>query len=127
MLTGNKDDHLRNHGFLYINHGWELSPAFDLEISPDKASHAIALDDRGSLSASLQQILLMAEYYGLSYAEAKQLLLDFAEIVFDFAMLAKNRVGGTFVRPSHTTRTCGSRIRRFLNKKDRSIHDLLIP
>ena len=30
--------------------------------------------------------------------------------------MIKNRVGGSFDRPSHTTRTCGSRIRRFLMK-----------
>ena len=29
-VTGNTDDHLRNHGFLRDRQDWSLSPAFDL-------------------------------------------------------------------------------------------------
>lgn len=35
VLTGNLDDHLRNHGFLYDRNGrWRLSPAYDLNPVP---------------------------------------------------------------------------------------------
>src|SRR3546814_14946852 len=36
FLVCNTDDHLRNTGFLYDarNHGWRLSPAFDLNPMP---------------------------------------------------------------------------------------------
>ncbi|NQY34861.1 MAG: type II toxin-antitoxin system HipA family toxin [Alteromonadaceae bacterium] len=30
IAVSNCDDHLRNHGFIYKNKGWELSPAYDL-------------------------------------------------------------------------------------------------
>ncbi|MBL0039510.1 MAG: type II toxin-antitoxin system HipA family toxin [Xanthomonadales bacterium] len=30
ILIGNRDDHLRNHGFLRVGDGWQLSPAFDV-------------------------------------------------------------------------------------------------
>ncbi|MBP7790449.1 MAG: HipA domain-containing protein [Zoogloea sp.] len=29
-MTGNIDDHLRNHGFLRVSQGWRLAPAYDL-------------------------------------------------------------------------------------------------
>jgi serine/threonine-protein kinase HipA len=48
VLLGNRDDHLRNHGFLRGRGGWRLSPAFDLDPNPDKAEHALALDEASS-------------------------------------------------------------------------------
>ncbi len=34
ILVKNTDDHLRNHGFLLGQHGWELSPAYDMNPVP---------------------------------------------------------------------------------------------
>jgi serine/threonine-protein kinase HipA len=36
VLIGNRDDHIRNHGFLREVNGWVLSPAFDVNPNPDK-------------------------------------------------------------------------------------------
>ena len=88
VIIGNKDDHLRNHGFLYRENGWQLSPVYDVEIDPDKASHALALDDEGSLSCSLEDILRVSEYYGLSYDIAKDIVLSIAKIVFNWKQAA---------------------------------------
>lgn len=44
ILVANRDDHLRNHGFLRAPAGWRLSPAFDINTNPDKDVHAIAID-----------------------------------------------------------------------------------
>jgi serine/threonine-protein kinase HipA len=44
ILIGNRDDHLRNHGFLRTPHGWRLAPAFDINPNPDKREHALAID-----------------------------------------------------------------------------------
>ena len=30
LMCGNVDDHLRNHGFLYVDGAWRLAPAFDV-------------------------------------------------------------------------------------------------
>ena len=46
VMVGNRDDHLRNHGFLFSRGGWRLAPAFDMNPSPEAAEHALALDDR---------------------------------------------------------------------------------
>ena len=48
VLVGNRDDHLRNHGFLREPSGWVLSPAFDVNPNPDKDVHVLALDDADS-------------------------------------------------------------------------------
>ena len=44
VLVGNRDDHLRNHGFLRAPTGWTLAPAFDVNPNPDKDVHVLALD-----------------------------------------------------------------------------------
>lgn len=45
VLVGNRDDHLRNHGFLREPTGWVLAPAFDVNPNPDKDVHVLALDE----------------------------------------------------------------------------------
>ena len=45
LLVGNRDDHLRNHGFLREGNGWRLSPAFDINPNPAKDVHVLAIDD----------------------------------------------------------------------------------
>ena len=37
ILVSNKDDHLKNHGFLYVGRDrWRLSPVFDVNPDPDR-------------------------------------------------------------------------------------------
>ena len=45
VLVGNRDDHLRNHGFLREPTGWVLSPVFDVNPNPDKDAHVLTLDE----------------------------------------------------------------------------------
>lgn len=45
LLIGNRDDHLRNHGFLREGNGWRLSPAFDINPNPEKDVHVLAIND----------------------------------------------------------------------------------
>jgi serine/threonine-protein kinase HipA len=44
VMTANRDDHLRNHGFIRRPSGWRLSQAFDMNPSTKKEEHALALD-----------------------------------------------------------------------------------
>ncbi|MEZ4600751.1 MAG: type II toxin-antitoxin system HipA family toxin [Syntrophotaleaceae bacterium] len=44
VMTANRDDHLRNHGFLRSPAGWHLAPAFDLNPSFKKDEHVLSLD-----------------------------------------------------------------------------------
>lgn len=43
VLTGHRDDHLRNHGLLRTKEGWRLAPAYDLNPMPDKSQHELAI------------------------------------------------------------------------------------
>ncbi len=76
ILISNTDDHLRNHGFLWMGPaGWRLSPAYDLnpvpaDIKPRVLSTAIDLDDR---TASLALALQVAAYFELRKAEAHKI------------------------------------------------------
>jgi serine/threonine-protein kinase HipA len=71
ILTGNTDDHLRNHAFLRRDRGWALSPAYDLNPNPnrpDRLSTAIDLDDT---KADIETVLSVSGYFRLSLAEAR--------------------------------------------------------
>ena len=69
IMVGNRDDHLRNHGFLRAPGGWRLAPAFDVNPSPETAEHTLAIDDR-SHEPSLQLALATRSFYRLSAQEA---------------------------------------------------------
>ncbi|MEN1958302.1 HipA domain-containing protein [Luteimonas sp. MJ204] len=75
VLVGNRDDHLRNHGFLREPDGWRLSPAFDVNPNPDKDAHvlAIGLDDP---SPDTRLLLGTHDYYRLSKAAADGIISE---------------------------------------------------
>lgn len=73
VAIGNRDDHLRNHGFLLGRGGWRLAPAFDVNPAPDKAEHVLNLDDRDP-RPSLSTVLATHEFYRLSAARARQIV-----------------------------------------------------
>jgi serine/threonine-protein kinase HipA len=71
ILTGNTDDHLRNHAFLRQRRGWALSPAYDLNPNPhrpDRLSTAIDLHDT---KADIETALSVSGYFRLTPAEAR--------------------------------------------------------
>jgi serine/threonine-protein kinase HipA len=79
VLTANTDDHLRNHAFLRTGRGWALSPAYDLNPSPDnpaRLSTAIDLDDT---SASIENALSVSRYFRLTTAQARTLVAEVEE------------------------------------------------
>ena len=84
VLISNTDDHLRNHGFLYVSRGgWRLSPAYDLnpvpaDIRPRVLSLAIDLDDP---TAAIERALETAEYYGLATSEAMSIAGQVASVI----------------------------------------------
>lgn len=73
VLIGNRDDHMRNHGFIRETTGWRLSPAYDMNPSPDKASHALTLDGHNA-QPSLPVAVSCADMYRLSAARANVLV-----------------------------------------------------
>jgi serine/threonine-protein kinase HipA len=73
ILAANRDDHLRNHGFLRGPKGWRLSPAFDLNPAPERNEHSLALDGASRIP-DLKPALDTAGLYRLSDRRAKAIL-----------------------------------------------------
>lgn len=74
VLMANRDDHLRNHGFLRHRQGWRLAPAFDLNPTPEKAEHSLAIDARDG-QPSLDLVRETAPWYRIKRA-AVDLIID---------------------------------------------------
>jgi serine/threonine-protein kinase HipA len=62
VAVGNRDDHLRNHGFLLTPTGWRLAPAFDLNPNIEKADHVLNLDESDN-RPSLRTVVETSEWY----------------------------------------------------------------
>jgi serine/threonine-protein kinase HipA len=62
VAIGNRDDHLRNHGFLLTPTGWRLAPAFDLNPNPNRADHVLNIDESDN-RPSLATVIETSEWY----------------------------------------------------------------
>ncbi len=89
VAVGNRDDHLRNHGFVLGESGWRLAPAFDVNPNIDKADHVLNLDDSDN-RPSLATVLSTAEFYGLSAEDAESIVEQVADVVDDWQAVAAN-------------------------------------
>lgn len=80
VTVGNRDDHLRNHGFLRQRGGWRLAPAFDVNPDPAKLEHSLALDD-ATHESDLGLVRETAPYYRLSATEAGETIAEVRQAV----------------------------------------------
>ena len=80
VAVGNRDDHLRNHGFLLSKEGWRLAPAFDINPNVDKAEHVLNIDDVDN-RPSLATVSATAVFYGLSQERGDALVEEVASAV----------------------------------------------
>jgi serine/threonine-protein kinase HipA len=81
VLVSNVDDHLRNHGFLWLaTSGWSLSPAYDLNPTPSDVKARILTTnidlDEGTCSMDLVESA--AGYFGLPLAKARVMIREVA-------------------------------------------------
>lgn len=75
VLTADRDDHLRNHGFLRTGGGWRLSPAFDVNPSLQKQEHSLALDDSLRVP-DLDVVRETAPHYRLAAELAEEIIAE---------------------------------------------------
>jgi len=80
VAVGNRDDHLRNHGFVLGKTGWRLAPAFDVNPNIDKAEHVLNIDDVDN-RPSLETVLSTAAFYGLNDVQARQIVDEVVVVV----------------------------------------------
>jgi len=81
VMISNVDDHLRNHGFLWLGQsGWTLSPAYDLNPTPvDVKARILTTNiDLDEGTCDLDLVLSVAELFDLSAAEARQTIKEVA-------------------------------------------------
>lgn len=80
VAVGNRDDHLRNHGFVLGKTGWRLAPAFDVNPNIDKAEHVLNIDDVDN-RPNLETVISTAAFYGLGDGTSQQVLEEVATTV----------------------------------------------
>lgn len=88
IAVGNRDDHLRNHGFILGKRGWCLSPAFDVNPSIDKSTHVLNIDDVDN-RPSLETVLATAAFYRLPPRRAKEIIDEVVSVVADWRSVAR--------------------------------------
>lgn len=83
ILVSNKDDHLKNHGFLYVGGGqWRLSPVFDVNPAPDRNPHLeTAILEGGAHDRSIALALEACEFFEIPEAEAREMIRSAAQTV----------------------------------------------
>jgi len=88
IMVSNTDDHLRNHGFLYQDGGWRLSPVFDVTIGnrPYGSPHALRVNDEDS--DTFETTLAVSEHFGLSREKAIKALSDIIDAVSQWRAVA---------------------------------------
>jgi len=75
VATANRDDHLRNHGFIRSPEGWRLAPAFDVNPSFKKDEHVLSLD-LYNRQPDMDVILSTAGFYRLDNKHAKKIISE---------------------------------------------------
>lgn len=88
ITVSNTDDHLRNHGFILNEKGWELSPAYDLNPSTEKDGLALNIDmDDNALNFELAKSV--GEFFRLSETEMDTIINEILTVVRDWKSVAK--------------------------------------
>ena len=80
VVVGNRDDHLRNHGFLGSHDGWRLSPVFDVNPAPGMVAHALSVDGDDA-NPDLDAVRRTARYYRISEQTADQIIGEINQVV----------------------------------------------
>jgi len=86
--VGNRDDHLRNHGFILGKTGWRLAPEFDVNPNIDKNEHVLNIDDSDNRH-DLETVLNTAVFYGLNNHQARQIVQEVVEAVDGWRDMAR--------------------------------------
>jgi len=73
IAVSNTDDHLRNHGFLYAQGGWKLSPAYDINpVTPAGGLHLFITETDNRLDYGLA--MEVVEFFRLKPSKAKTIM-----------------------------------------------------
>lgn len=90
VLVGNRDDHLRNHGFLRMHGGWALSPAFDVNPNTASDAHVLALDAADPTPSSAH-VMATAAFYQLAPARVAAIEVEVRRAVGTWQAVARSQ------------------------------------
>lgn len=91
IAISNTDDHLRNHGFIYHNKGWILSPAYDLNpVTPANGLHLNITDTDNRLDFNLA--MEVADFFQLKKSAAETIKQEVLSSVSQWQNTA-NKIG----------------------------------
>lgn len=111
ILSGNDDDHLRNHAFLYDGRGWRLSPLYDVLPKPQLSTErnlALGVGTYGR-SATLTNAISRCTLFGLTTPEAAEIINSIALVVREWRVHFEelgcpveqcDRISSAFRRPA---------------------------
>lgn len=103
-MSGNRDDHLHCHGFLWGEHGWRLADAFDMNPSIDKREHVLTID--GPIAdPDIQPAVASAGFYGIDDGRANVIVDNTRAIVSTWKERARKQAGDR-CRRHRTHRVC---------------------
>lgn len=89
IAVSNTDDHLRNHGFIYSNGGWLLSPAYDINpVTPANGLHLNISHDDNSLDYELAMDVVA--FFQLSKPQAQRIKDEVLNSVVDWEKVANS-------------------------------------
>lgn len=90
VLTGNTDDHLRNHGFLRYRSGWRLAPAFDLNPDPESAGRLATAIDLDDSTMDIDLVLSVSSFFAMTSNEARYIVKEIEDATRNWSTLASN-------------------------------------
>ena len=93
ILVSNTDDHLRNHGFLWLgNLGWTLSPAYDINPTPEEKKPRIltTLINYDDGTCSVELLRSVAEEYSIKLSDADRIITETANATKSWKEVAAN-------------------------------------
>lgn len=87
IAVSNTDDHLRNHGFIYQNGGWNISPAYDINpVTPANGLHLNISDSDNSLDYDLAMEVI--GFFQLNRSDAQAIKDEVLSSVNNWAQVA---------------------------------------
>jgi len=88
IAVANTDDHLRNHGFLLDDMGWQLSPAYDINPSPNPGGLSLAIDENDN-SLDFELALSVSQFFRLGKIDAQEIIGEIRSAVSSWRERAK--------------------------------------
>lgn len=87
VCVSNTDDHLRNHGFLYTESGWTLSPAFDINANETGTGLKLNIDEEDN-SLDIDLVMSTSSFYNISDERAEEIKAEVLKAVANWRKVA---------------------------------------